>query len=150
MEWISTMCWKQCKHGLNIFWEIKAIRIYLFMHSIKSEVQVILQSKHTIFFILLFFCCVHFYCSWSIHVIYQPIFMMTSSNGNIFRVTGHLCGEFTDPRWIPRTKASERSFEVFFDLLQIKWLNKQSQGWWYETLSRPLWRHNDVARLGTP
>ena len=32
--------------------------------------------------------------------------MMTSSNGNIFRVTGHLCGEFTGPRWIPRTKAS--------------------------------------------
>ena len=25
-------------------------------------------------------------------------FMMTSSNGNIFRVTGHLCGEFTGPR----------------------------------------------------
>ena len=32
--------------------------------------------------------------------------IMTSSNGNIFRVTGHLCGEFTGPRWIPRTKAS--------------------------------------------
>ena len=27
--------------------------------------------------------------------------MMTSSRGNIFRVTGHLCGEFTDHRWIP-------------------------------------------------
>ena len=26
------------------------------------------------------------------------ISMMTSSNGNIFRVTGHLCGEFTDSR----------------------------------------------------
>ena len=25
--------------------------------------------------------------------------MMTSSNGNIFRVTGHLCGEFTDPHY---------------------------------------------------
>ena len=25
--------------------------------------------------------------------------MMTSSNGNIFRVTGHLCGEFTGPRY---------------------------------------------------
>ena len=24
--------------------------------------------------------------------------MMTSSNGNIFRVTGHSCGEFTGPR----------------------------------------------------
>ena len=33
--------------------------------------------------------------------------MMTSSNGNIFRVTGHLCGEFPGPRWIPRTKASD-------------------------------------------
>ena len=30
--------------------------------------------------------------------------MMTSSNGNIFRVTGHMCGEFTGRRWIPLTK----------------------------------------------
>ena len=36
--------------------------------------------------------------------------MMTSSNGNIFRVTGHLCGEFTGHRWIPRTKASDAEF----------------------------------------
>ena len=28
-------------------------------------------------------------------------FMMTSSNGNISRVTGPLCGEFTGHRWIP-------------------------------------------------
>ena len=34
-------------------------------------------------------------------------YMMTSSNGNIFRVTGHLCGEFTGPRWSPHTKASD-------------------------------------------
>ena len=33
--------------------------------------------------------------------------MMTSSNGNIFRVTGLLRREFTGPRWIPRTKASD-------------------------------------------
>ena len=33
--------------------------------------------------------------------------MMTSSNGNFFRVTGHLCGEFTGHRWIPHTKASD-------------------------------------------
>ena len=30
--------------------------------------------------------------------------MMTSSNGDIFRVT-HLCGEFNGPRWIPHPKA---------------------------------------------
>ena len=33
--------------------------------------------------------------------------MMTSSNENIFRVSGHLCREFTGPRWIPHTKASD-------------------------------------------
>ena len=32
--------------------------------------------------------------------------MMTSSNGNIFRVTGLLHGEFTGHWWIPLTKAS--------------------------------------------
>ena len=32
--------------------------------------------------------------------------MMTSSNGSIFRVTGHLCGEFAGDRWIHLTKAS--------------------------------------------
>ena len=39
--------------------------------------------------------------------------MMTSSNGNIFRVTGHLCGEFTGLRWIPRTKASDAELWCF-------------------------------------
>ena len=33
--------------------------------------------------------------------------MMTSSNENIFRVTDHLCGEFTGHRRTPRTKASD-------------------------------------------
>ena len=39
--------------------------------------------------------------------------MMTSSNGNIFRVTGYLCGGFTGPRWIPRTKASDAELWCF-------------------------------------
>ena len=39
--------------------------------------------------------------------------MMTSSNGNIYRVTGHLCGEFTGHRWIPRTKASDAELWYF-------------------------------------
>ena len=40
-------------------------------------------------------------------------FTMTSSNGNIFRVTGHLYGEFTGQRWIPHTKASNVEFWCF-------------------------------------
>ena len=39
--------------------------------------------------------------------------MMTSSNGNIFRVTGPLCGEFTGHRWIPLTKASDAELWCF-------------------------------------
>ena len=39
--------------------------------------------------------------------------MMTSSNGNIFRVTGPLCGEFTGHRWIPHTKAREAGLWYF-------------------------------------
>ena len=39
--------------------------------------------------------------------------MMKSSNGNIFRVTGPLCGEFTGHRWIPRTKTSDAELWCF-------------------------------------
>ena len=39
--------------------------------------------------------------------------MMTSSNGNIFRFTGHLWGEITGPRWIPHTKASDGELWCF-------------------------------------
>ena len=38
---------------------------------------------------------------------------ITSSNGNIFRVTGHLCEEFIGPRWIPRTKAGDAELWCF-------------------------------------
>ena len=70
---------------------------------------------------------------------------MTSSSGNIFRVTGHLCGEFTGPRWISRTKASDAELWCFFDLRLNKRLSKQPWGWWFETLSWWLWRHcNDL------
>ena len=65
---------------------------------------------------------------------------MPSSNGNIFRVTGHLCGEFTGD---PQKKPATRCFDVFFDLRQNKRLSIESRGWWFETLSRPLWRHRN-------
>ena len=74
------------------------------------------------------------------------IYMMTSSNGNIFRVTGPLCGEFTSPGEFPTQRPVTRGFHVFFDLRLNKRLSKQSRGWWFETLSHPLWRHrNDVG-----
>ena len=72
--------------------------------------------------------------------------MMTSSNGNIFRVTGPLCGEFTGPGEFPTQRPVTRSFDVFFDLRLNKGLSKQPWGWWFETPSCSLWRHrNDLA-----
>ena len=41
------------------------------------------------------------------------LIMMTSSNGNIFCVTGHFCREFTSPRWIPRTEGSDAELWCF-------------------------------------
>ena len=46
-----------------------------------------------------------------------------------------LTGEF------PAQRPVTRSFDVFFDLRLNKRLSKQSWCWWFETLSRPLWRH---------
>ena len=68
---------------------------------------------------------------------------MTSSNGNIFRVTGHLCGEFTGPGEYPAQRPVTRSFDVFFDLHLNKGLSKQSWGWWFEMPYRPLWPHSN-------
>ena len=43
-----------------------------------------------------------------------------------------------------------RSSDVFFDLPLNKWLSKQWWGWWFETQSRPLWRHcNEYGVLPT-
>ena len=47
----------------------------------------------------------------------------------------------------PTQRPVARSFDVFFDVCLNKRLRKQSWGWWFETLSRPLWRHcNDTNR----
>ena len=66
---------------------------------------------------------------------------MASSNGNIFRITGPLCEEFTGHRWIPQKGQWRRA--LMYSLV-CAWINgwvKQPWGWWFETPSRSLWRH---------
>ena len=75
--------------------------------------------------------------------------MMTSSNGNIFRVTGPLCGEFTGPGEFPTQRPVTRSFDVFFDLRLNKRLSKQPWGWWFDTPSWSLWRQCNDGRFVT-
>ena len=71
-------------------------------------------------------------------------FMMTSSNGNTFRVTGPLCGEFYGPGEFPAQRPVTWSFDVFFDLRLNKRLSKQPWGWWFETPPWSLWRQVNV------
>ena len=52
---------------------------------------------------------------------------MTSSNGNIFRVTGPLCGEFTGPGEFPTQRPVTRSFDDFFDIIN-DWVNNREAG----------------------
>ena len=77
-------------------------------------------------------------------------FMMTSSNWNIFRVTGPLCGEFNGPGEFPPQRPVTRSFDVFFDLRLNKRLSKQPWGWWFETPSWSSWRHCNVTSTLSP
>ena len=49
------------------------------------------------------------------------------------------------PGEFPAQRPVTRSFDVFFDLHPNKRLSKHSRGWWFETPSRSLWRHRNVA-----
>ena len=48
----------------------------------------------------------------------------------------------------PSKRPVTRSFDVFFDLHLYRRLSKQSRRWWFETPSRPLWRHWNDSTLG--
>ena len=48
------------------------------------------------------------------------------------------------PGEFPTQRPVTRSFDVYFDLCPNERLSKQSWGWWFETLSSPLWRHRNV------
>ena len=88
-------------------------------------------------------------CQWCrkigeyIKLIYCELIMTTSSNGNIFCVTGPLCGEFTGLGEVPAQRPVTRSFDVFFYLRLNKRFTKQPWGWWFERPSWSLWRHGN-------
>ena len=71
------------------------------------------------------------------------VIMMTSFNGNIFRVTGAVREESTGHRWIPFTKASDAELWCFLWSAPKQRLSKQSRRRWFETQSRSLWRHRN-------
>ena len=69
------------------------------------------------------------------------VYMITSSNGNIFCVTSPLWRKPSITGGFPSQRPVTQPFDVFFHLRLNKRLSKQLRRRWFETLSSPLWRH---------
>ena len=80
-------------------------------------------------------------------LIKRYLYIESSSNGNILRVNGSCAGNSPVTGVFPSQRPVTRSFNVFFDLRLNKRLSKQSWGWWFETPSRPSWRHCNETNL---
>ena len=52
-------------------------------------------------------------------------------------------GNWPLPGEFPAQRPVTQSFDVYFDLRPNKRLSKQSWGWWFVTLSCPLYRHRN-------
>ena len=71
-----------------------------------------------------------FHVAWRRHQMKAFSLLVVICAGNL-----PVTGEF------PAQRPVTQSFDLLFDLRLNKRLSKQSWGWWFETLSRPLWRH---------
>ena len=75
----------------------------------------------------------------------RSIHMMTSWNGNIFRLLTLCVGNSPVTGEFPSQRQMTLGFDVFFDLRLNEQLSTQSWGWLFQTPSCSLWRHcNDL------
>ena len=77
--------------------------------------------------------------SWWRHPLETFPALLASCAGN-----SPVTGEF------PTQRPVTQSFDVFFDQRLNKRLSKQLWGWWFETPSRPLWRHCNDSSVYRP
>ena len=64
-----------------------------------------------------------------------------------FALLAICAGNSPVPGEFPTQRPVTRSFDVYFDLRPNKRLSKHSWGWWFETLSSPLWCHRNVIAI---
>ena len=76
--------------------------------------------------------------------------MLTSSNGNMFCVTGFCAGNSPVTGEFPSHRPVARGFDVFVALCLNKRLSKQSRRRWFETPSRSSWPHCNVVPNSDP
>ena len=84
-----------------------------------------------------------------IPVITFPYPMMTSSMETFSALLAICAGNSPVTGEFPTQRPVTRSFDVLFHLRLNKQLSKQSWGWWFETLSRSLWRHCNANHIAS-
>ena len=89
--------------------------------------------------------------TWLISLAIQIILSWWRHQMETFSALLAICeGNSPVPDEFPTQRPVTRSFDVFFDLRLNKRLSKQYRGWWFETSSRPFWRHcYDITQLMT-
>ena len=122
------MTWKCCLHN------------WPFVRGIHQSLMVDSLHKGPVMQTFDIYCAVSALTFWR-----DSMFMMTSSNRNIFHITGPLCGNSLATSEFFSQRPVTWSFDVFFDPRLNKQLSKQSWGSWFEMPSCPLWRHCNVS-----
>ena len=134
---VSDIVWLYCDYSilvLNIFWKMP------YQGTMLPWYPALWPIKHAIILfdcgliVLCLRCCLWLMTTWWRHQMETFSALLAICAGNS-PVTGEL----------PAQRPATRSFDVFFDLrLNIR-LSKQWWGWWFETPSRPLWRHCNAS-----
>ena len=129
MLWGRVQTMNAC--GMSYYWQ----RLERGMTSQSSQIKSCMVS-YNIIRVTLFVWPWHFYyikLQTESYIDSRSLFtncMMTSSDWNIFRVTGPLWGESTGDQWIPLTKASDA------ELLCFLWSAPEHMG--EQTIKRPV------------
>ena len=103
-------------------------------HPIQYPVSIIIIVK------INYYICIRFV--WTVNWV-VPITWWRHQMETFSALLAICAGNSPVPGEFPTQRPVTRSFDVFFDPRLNKRLSKRWWGWWFETISCPLWRHRD-------
>ena len=134
----------------NVYCKLRAIYSSLTILRLATDSMNLYWYQQFPFLTLQWYCCpvsieVH---RASYYLLYRLPWSCWRHQMEKFSASLAICaGNSPVPGEFPAQRPVTQSFDVFFDLRLNKRLSKQSWGWWFETLSRPLWRHRNGVQI---
>ena len=124
-------------------------RIHAWKLRVRKSVLIILRTH---FFLLVKYNMHELgYTWWHGHALFWRIPWWRHQMKTFSALLAICAGNSPVPGEFPAQRPVTWSFDVLFDLRLNKRSSKQSWGWWFETTSRPLWRHrNPLITSGFP